>query len=81
MNTIKKDTIIRTVVLILALVNNCLTMAGHSPLPIEDEQITNLLSMIFTIGAALWGWWKNNSFTPAAIEADAYMEQLRNVQK
>lgn len=81
MNTIKTETIIRTVVLILALVNNCLTMAGHSPLPIEDEQVTNLLSMIFTIGAALWGWWKNNSFTPAAIEADAYMEQLRSVQK
>ena len=80
MNTIKTDTIIRTVVLILALINNCLTMAGHSPLPIEDEQITNLLSMLFTIGAALWGWWKNNSFTPAAIEADAYMEQLKNMQ-
>ena len=80
MNTIKKDTIIRTVVLILALINNCLTMAGHSPLPIEDEQVTNLLSMVFTIGAALWSWWKNNSFTPAAIEADAYMEQLKNMQ-
>ena len=78
---IKKETIIRTVVLILALVNNCLTMAGHSPLPIEDEQVTNLLSMIFTIGAALWGWWKNNSFTPAAIEADAYMAQLKNAEK
>lgn len=77
MNNVKTDTIIRTVVLILALVNNCLTMTGHSPLPIEDEQLTELLSMVFTIGAALWAWWKNNSFTHAAIEADAFMADLK----
>ena len=77
MNTIKTDTIIRTVVLILALVNNCLTMAGHSPLPIEEEWVTNLLSMLFTGAASLWAWWKNNSFTPAAIKADQYMNTLK----
>ena len=74
---VKTDTIIRTVVLSLALVNNCLTMAGHSPLPIEDAQVTELLSMVFTIGAALWTWWKNNSFTEAAIRADDYMATLK----
>lgn len=77
MNTIKTETIVRTVVLILALVNNCLVMAGHSPLPIDDEQITELLSMVFTIGAALWAWWKNNSFTQAAIAADKYKDTLQ----
>lgn len=77
MNTIKTETIIRTVVLILALVNNCLVMAGHSPLPIEDAQITELLSMVFTIGAALWAWWKNNSFTKAAIQADEVMKTIK----
>lgn len=77
MNTIKTETIIRTVVLVLALVNNCLTMAGHSPLPIDDEQITELLSMVFTIGAALWAWWKNNSFTKAAIQADEVMKTIK----
>ena len=77
MNTISTGTIIRTVVLVLALVNNCLTMAGHSPLPIEDAELTELLSQIFTIGAALVAWWKNNSFTPAAIKADSYMATLK----
>lgn len=77
MNTIKTETIIRTVVLVLALVNNCLTMAGHSPLPIEEEWITNLLSMVFTGAASLWAWWKNNSFTSAAIKADQYMDTLK----
>ena len=78
MQNIKKDTIIRTVVLILALVNNCLTMTGHSPLPIQDAQITEWLSLGFTIGAAGWAWWKNNSVTPEAIQADAIMHGLKD---
>lgn len=78
MNEVKKSTIIRTVVLILALVNQCLTISGHSPLPFEDEQVTELLSMVFTIIAALVNWWKNNSFTKEAIQADEYMAALKS---
>ena len=75
---IKIDTIIRTVVLLLALINNTLTMTGHSVLPVTDEQVSELLSLLFTIGAALWAWWKNNSFTPAAIQADEVLADLKN---
>lgn len=78
MNGISTSTIIRTAVLILALVNNCLTMAGISPLPIEDEQLVEFLSLLFTIGAAVWAWWKNNSFTKAAQTGDAVMHAIKN---
>lgn len=71
-------TIIRTICLILALVNNCLTMAGHSPLPIEDEQLTELLSQVFVIVTALAAWWKNNSFTKAARTADEIMHDIKD---
>ncbi len=77
MRNVSTGTIIRTICLILALVNNCLTMAGHSPLPIEDEQLTNLLSQLFTIAASVWTWWKNNSFTQAAIVADEIMHDIK----
>lgn len=77
MKNIEISTIIRTVVLILALVNNSLVMAGKSPLPIEDAQVELILSEVFTIAAAVWAWWKNNSFTPAAIEADKVMKELK----
>ena len=30
----------------------------------------------FTIVAALIAWWKNNSFTPNALKADALLAQL-----
>lgn len=77
MSKVKTSTIIRTVILALALVNNCLSMAGHSPLPIEDAQIEATLSGIFTIAAAVWSWWKNNSFTQAAITADEVMAEMK----
>ena len=75
---ISNGTIIRTVLLILALVNQILTVMGITPLPIEDEQITQLISLAFTIGTALWAWWKNNSFTQEAIKADEYLESIRS---
>ena len=75
---VKIDTIVRTVVLVLALVNQGLTLAGWSPLPIEDEQVTELLSLIFTIAASVWSWWKNNSFTKAAIQADEVKDTLKS---
>lgn len=75
---ISSGTIIRTICLVLALVNNCLVMAGHSPLPIEDEQLTEALSQVFVIASAVWAWWKNNSFTRAAIVADELMHDIKD---
>lgn len=77
MSKVKPSTIIRTVILALALVNNCLSMSGRSPLPIEDAQIETTLSGLFTIAAAVWSWWKNNSFTQAAITADEIMADMK----
>ena len=74
---IKKETIIRTVVLALALINQILTALGVSVIPIDNELITELLSLVFTIGASVWAWWKNNSFTKSAIEADKYLAELK----
>lgn len=75
---IKKDTIIRTVILILALVNQILESTGHSVIPVDNETITEFLSLLFTIGASLWAWWKNNSFTKNARIADKVLDDLKN---
>ena len=76
MNTVKKDTIIRTIVLIVALINQALTLSGKNPLPFEDDEIVNVLSYAFTAAASLWAWWKNNSFTQNAIKADKVLDAL-----
>lgn len=67
---VSKSTIIRTAVLLLAIVNSGLTLFGKSPLPFDDQAVTEMISYLFTVGASLVAWWKNNSFTKKAIEAD-----------
>lgn len=74
---IKTDTIIRTVILIVALINQALTVAGKSLLPITDEQISELITLSITVGASLWSWWKNNSFTKEAVQADEVLKRLK----
>jgi len=63
-------TITRTIILVLAIANNALAIAGKSPLPISNEEVTEVVSFVFTTVAALVAWWKNNSFTQKAIAAD-----------
>lgn len=65
-----KATIIRTVILVVAFINAGLALFGKSPLPFDNEEITNVISYAFSAGAAIWTWWKNNSFTQKAIKAD-----------
>lgn len=76
MNKIKVATMTRTAVLMLALANQILTAIGHSPIPVDDAQLEQLISTGMTVGAAIWAWWKNNSFTKEAIAADNYLESL-----
>lgn len=78
---VKKETIIRSAILILAIVNNGLALFNKSPLPIDDETIVNVVSFIFTTASALWAWWMNNSFTHNAIRADEFFQELKDAEK
>lgn len=78
---ISTDTIIRTLVLIVALINQILTAVGKNPLPFSDDVIYEAVTLAVTIGASVWAWWKNNSFTAAAIEADKYLKDLKNYEE
>lgn len=75
---ISAGTIARTIILVLALVNQVLVVLGINPITIGDETITDAVSLIFTIVAAVTSWWKNNSFTSKAIAADEYMKTISN---
>ncbi|MBQ9166027.1 MAG: phage holin [Oscillospiraceae bacterium] len=76
---IKTETIVRTVLLVLALANQLLSAAGHPVLPIEDSDVEALVTAGGTIITALWSWWKNNSFTQAALVADEHLKSLKGV--
>jgi len=79
--TISAGTVARTAVLLLALTNQMLSAFGKSPLPIESQQLEQLVTAGITSVAALIAWWKNNSFTAAALAADEeYARRKRSVR-
>ncbi|MCY7708696.1 phage holin [Bacillus safensis] len=70
MKNFDKGTVIRTVLLFMALINQALILFGKPILPISEDQVTSLAeilylagSMIFTIVTTLVAWFKNNYVT------------------
>ena len=78
---ITTGTIVRTVILAVALINQILVASGHSVIPIPDEDWENLITTGATVITALIAWWKNNSFTNAAKAGDALMHELKGAKK
>ncbi|MDQ0228402.1 SPP1 family holin [Metabacillus niabensis] len=75
--SLDKGTVIRTVLLFIALFNQTLIMFGKPIIPIEEGQITSLVdgiylvgSVAFTIVTTVVAWFKNN-----------YVTQKGNLQK
>ena len=79
--TISAGTIARTACLLLALTNQLLSACGKPVLPIESQTVEQLVTAGITTVAALVAWWENNSFTPAALQADAEFDRLKKQVK
>lgn len=77
---VSAGTIARTITLALALINQLLTVFGYNVIEVSDETVYELVSTIFTIGAAVWAFWKNNSFTKEAIKADEVLKELKSTK-
>ena len=75
--TVSAGTVARTAVLGLALANQILSACGKPLLPIDSEQLEQLVTAGCTTAAAIWAWWKNNSFSQAALAADAEYERQK----
>ncbi|CAI7725028.1 MULTISPECIES: phage holin [Bacillus] len=70
MKNFDKGTVIRTVLLFMALINQALIVFGKPILPISEDQVTSLaetlylaFSMVFTLVTTLVAWFKNNYVT------------------
>lgn len=72
------EVILRTVVLIVTWFNMILTSADLNPLPFSEAQVYEGATVGIALVATLWAWWKNNSFTSAAIEADKVKDGIKN---
>lgn len=76
-----KMALTRTVILVLALINQALAIGGKSPLPVENEAVELWISMAWTGIASILAWWKNNSISAEAKEADQYLKELKQLKK
>lgn len=60
----------RTLVLLLALISQLAVILGKRSEAIDIDQWQEYVTYIFTAGASIVAWWKNNSFTKNAQTAD-----------
>lgn len=70
-----QGTIIRTLVLAIALVNQFLTSFGLYEIPGTAEEQTALLSAVFTFVAAVIAWFKNNYVTAKGAKQKEVLQQ------
>lgn len=82
MKNFDKGTVIRTVLLFMALINQALILFGKPILPISEDQVTSLaetlylaFSMIFTIVTTLVAWFKNNYVTSKGQQQKEVLKQ------
>jgi len=76
-----KQAITRLVVLAILLINQALVVFGWNPLPFSEEEIYEGVSVVATIAVAVWTWYKNNSVTEEAQEADRILKDAKRDKK
>ncbi|MHA7767553.1 phage holin [Bacillus atrophaeus] len=82
MKNYDKGTVIRTVLLLIALINQTMLMLGKSPLDITEDQVNQLAdalyiagSLILTIGTTAAAWFKNNYVTVKGHQQKEVLKQ------
>ncbi|MCR9040965.1 phage holin [Bacillus sp. L381] len=82
MKNMDKGTVIRTVLLLIALINQTMLMFGKSPLDITEDQVNQLAdvlytagSLIFMIGTTAAAWFKNNYVTTKGRKQKSVLKQ------
>lgn len=77
-------TITRTAALAVAFVlaalsgvNQWLVSQGRSPLNVDQATISNIITYLVSLAAAIWAWWKPNNFTARARRKYALAERIQ----
>ena len=65
-------------ILVVALVNAVLHMFGIETLPIENEEVSTIVSTVFLIVTALYNTWKNRNMTSASQIAQNITDAIKH---
>lgn len=74
---ISKGTIVRTVMLIIVLVNMVLQHFRIDVIKVDESEVLSLVETVINLAVIIVAFWKNNSFTDKAIKADEFLKNLK----
>lgn len=74
---ISKGTIVRTIMLIIVVLNMILKHFGIDVINVSENEVLSVLEMLIEIATIIVTFWKNNSFTQNAIKADEFLKTLK----
>ena len=75
---ISKGTIVRTIMIVLVIVNVILGHLGYDLINVDENEILEFVEALIEIAIIVVGFWKNNSYSKNAIKADEFLKTLRN---
>lgn len=75
---ITSESVTSVLLLLIALINSILQMFNINTLPIENKEITAIVSGIFLIVTSLWNTWKNRNISTASQLAQSITDSLKN---
>lgn len=74
---ISKGTIVRTVMLIIVIINLVLKQLGYDLINVSESEILSVVEMLIELAVIVVSFWKNNSYTQNAIKADEFLKNLK----
>lgn len=74
---ITKGTIVRTILMIVVIINFVLERMGVDIIPVTESGILMFVETAIELAIIIVAWWKNNSFTQNAIKADEFLKELK----
>lgn len=75
--SISKGTIVRTIAFVLVSINLILKACGKPVINVDESVIAGLVEGLITVAVYGVTFWKNNSFSEAAIKADEFLKKLK----
>lgn len=75
---VTKGTVVRTILTAIVLVNIVLKAVGMKPIDIEEGTISSVVECVVSIAILGVSFWKNNSYSTAAKNADFALAKLKN---
>lgn len=74
---ISKSTIVRTILIVLVIINFFLEQLGVDLIPTDEGTILMWVEWLIEVAVIVVGFWKNNSYSEKAIKADEFLNTLR----